>query len=113
MAAESAGVLSAMCRVDEVKPTPTSRPAGTLAFAMEGEEVLLDLAGAVDPAAERARLEAKATTLEGSINGLNGRLSNASYVEKAPPHLVEETRTQLEQAQGDLAATKTALEAIG
>ena len=79
---------------------------------MDGEEVLLDLAGAIDPVVERARLEAKASTLEGTMKGMNGRLSNASYVEKAPAHLVEETRTQLQQAEADLAATRAAIEAL-
>jgi valyl-tRNA synthetase len=57
-------------------------------------------------------LEAKASTLEGTMKGMNGRLSNASYVEKAPAHLVEETRTQLQQAEADLAATRAAIEAL-
>ena len=112
LASQEADVLSGLCRVAEVKPMPTTRPAGTLAFAMDGEEVLLDLAGAIDPVVERARLEAKASTLEGTMKGMNGRLSNASYVEKAPAHLVEETRTQLQQAEADLAATRAAIEAL-
>jgi len=113
LAMEAAPVLAAMCRVKEVSAASETRPPGALAVAFEGAEVLIDPAGAVDPAVERARLEAKQASLQKTISGLEGRLANAAYVEKAPPHLVEETRSQLKSAQADLAATHSALGAIG
>ncbi|MBP26592.1 MAG: hypothetical protein CMJ63_00005, partial [Planctomycetaceae bacterium] len=82
-------------------------------FAMDGEEVLLDLAGAIDTDAEQARLQAKADDLGKKVASMQARLSNESYVQKAPPHLVEETRTQLQQAEADLEATTAAIEALG
>ncbi len=112
LADASADLLAAMCRIAEIKPRGDASPAGMLAFAMDGEEVLLDLAGGVDPEAESLRLQTKATSLEGSIKALNGRLSNDAYVQKAPAHLVEETRSQLQQAEADLAATQAAIEAL-
>ena len=33
------------------------------------------------------------------VKSLEGRLSNASYIDKAPPHLVEETKKELEETQ--------------
>jgi valyl-tRNA synthetase len=112
MAKASAGMLAAMCRVAEVRPRGETLPAGMLAFVFDGEEVLLDLAGGVDPEAERARLESKAEALQGTIKSLNGRLSNDAYVQKAPAHLVDETRSQLQQAEADLVATQAAIEAL-
>ncbi len=112
LASGAANLLAAMCRVAEVKPRGEESSAGMLAFAMDGEEVLLDLAGGVDPEAERTRLQTKADSLSGSIRALTGRLSNDAYVQKAPAHLVEETRSQLQQAEADLVATQAAIEAL-
>ncbi|MCH2140331.1 MAG: valine--tRNA ligase [Phycisphaerales bacterium] len=112
IADSAADILSAMCRIASISVADNERPAGAIAFAMDGQEVLLEPAGGIDLDAERTRLASRAQDLENSIASLEGRLSNASYVEKAPAHLVEETRTQLDKAKADLDATKTAIEAL-
>ena len=56
-----------------------------------------DDAFAVDASAERERLELRLKELEGSIGALEKRLSNPGYTDKAPAHLVAETRGKLEQ----------------
>ena len=40
---------------------------------------------------------------------LAARLANTSYVEKAPPHLVQETRDQLAVAERELEALEAQL----
>jgi valyl-tRNA synthetase len=112
LASDSQPVLESMCRVAKVEATPNVRPAAALAFAFDGEEVLLDLAGAIDPEVERKRLQTKATDLTKKVGSMNGRLSNESYIKKAPAHLVEDTRSQLQQAVADLEATNAAIEAL-
>jgi valyl-tRNA synthetase len=102
-----------MCRVESVEARPDERPPAALAFAMDGEEVLLALAGSIDIEAERTRLQAKADDLKKRVLSMQGRLSNEAYVQKAPPHLVEETRGQLQQAEADLEATTAAIESLG
>lgn len=83
-------------------------------FTFEGEEYRLsNLADALDAGAERERLEKELTTIEKSIAGINGRLSNPGYVDKAPAHLVQQTRDQLAQLEKDQAATKAALDKLG
>jgi valyl-tRNA synthetase len=104
-------LLASMCRVDRVMPL-SDRGAGALNFTIDGVEFAVDPSGAVDPAAERTRLESRLADLNKRIGGLEGRLSNASYVEKAPPRLVDETRQQLATAQADRDATAAAIEAI-
>jgi len=56
----------------------------------------------VDEAAEAARLEKEKSELEAKIKNLEGRLANKSYTEKAPAHLVEQTRAELDQAKNQL-----------
>jgi valyl-tRNA synthetase len=112
LATASAAVLESMCRVESVEARPDERPPAALAFAMDGEEVLLALAGSIDIEAERTRLQAKADDLKKRVLSMQGRLSNEAYVQKAPPHLVEETRGQLQQAEADLEATTAAIESL-
>ena len=52
------------------------------------------------------QLKEKSTTLETTIKSLTARLDNKSYTEKAPKHLVEETRSQLEEAEATLAKVR-------
>jgi valyl-tRNA synthetase len=58
--------------------------------------------GLVDTAAETARNIKRTEELKKSIAALQGRLSNESYLAKAPPKLVEESRRQLADAQTEL-----------
>jgi valyl-tRNA synthetase len=113
LSTQSSELLAGMCRVERVEARPDERPAGAIAFAMDGDEVLLDQAGSIDTEVERTRLQAKATELEGTVSSMQDRLNNEAYVQKAPARLVEETRTQLSQAQADLDATTAAIEALG
>ncbi len=83
-------------------------------FMFEGEEYQLsNLADALDAGAERDRLEKELASIEKNIKGIQGRLSNPGYVDKAPEHLVQQTRDQLAQLEKDHAATKAALDKLG
>ncbi|MHC4994054.1 MAG: valine--tRNA ligase [Planctomycetota bacterium] len=59
--------------------------------------------GLVDPEAERERLTKRLDELTKSAKALEGRLSNKGYVDRAPAHLVQETRDQLTQTQEEIA----------
>ncbi|MFG0315294.1 MAG: class I tRNA ligase family protein, partial [Phycisphaerales bacterium] len=83
-------------------------------FMFEGEEYQLsNLADALDAGAERDRLEKELASIEKNMKGIQGRLSNPGYVDKAPEHLVQQTRDQLAQLEKDHAATKAALYKLG
>ena len=55
-------------------------------------------AGVVDPAAEAGRMAKERTDLEKKVATLQGRLANKGYTDKAPPHLVQQTRDELAAA---------------
>jgi valyl-tRNA synthetase len=57
----------------------------------------------LDKGAEAERVEKHRDELNRKIATLNGRLKNAGYIAKAPPHLVEETKKQLADAEAELA----------
>ena len=59
--------------------------------------------GMADEAAEQQRIAKRCDELKKSIAALKGRLSNESYTAKAPPHLVQQTKDQLAEAEAELA----------
>ncbi len=93
----------------------TAAPAGeAVAFDFDGVELKLsNLADAVDADTERERLQTVLKELEGSISALEKRLSNPGYTDKAPAHLVAETRAKLDQQIAERDATQTRLKELG
>jgi valyl-tRNA synthetase len=62
-------------------------------------QVLLPLAGVVDVEALRAKLEKNLSKIEAEIKSLTARLTNASFVEKAPPDVVKGVVDSLAEAE--------------
>ena len=63
----------------------------------DGFEVLIPLAGAVDMAAETARVDKEIARLAAEVDGVAKRLANPSFVERAPTEVVEEARARVEE----------------
>ncbi|MGV6815084.1 MAG: valine--tRNA ligase [Phycisphaerales bacterium] len=98
-----------------VESVSADTPDGQAAsFTFEGADYQLsNLADALDEGAERERLEKELAAIEKSIGGIKGRLSNPGYTEKAPAHLVQQTRDQLAGLEKDRDATRAALDKLG
>lgn len=62
----------------------------------------IPLAGLIDKDGELARLDREITKLQGSIDCLNGQLSNEKYVNNAPAELVAKSREQLAEQEGKI-----------
>ncbi|HDR28582.1 valine--tRNA ligase [Rhodovulum sp.] len=84
-------------------------PKGCVTIAIEGASLALPLAGIVDVAAERTRLEKSVAKLEKDLAGLTGRLNNPKFIESAPEDVVEETRDLAEARQNEAAKLRAAL----
>ncbi|MCC7145428.1 MAG: class I tRNA ligase family protein [Phycisphaeraceae bacterium] len=82
----------AMISPSQISPT-TVKPDSAAATLAGGVEIYLH--GLVDAGEERKRLTKRLEEVTRSISTLQGRLSNESYLSKAPPNLVEQTRAQL------------------
>ncbi len=83
------------------------------AAAVRAAEVEIYLHGLVQADAEKERLQKRQTELQKSIANLQGRLKNPSYVDRAPPALVQQTKDQLAQAEKELALVGEQLQAMG
>jgi valyl-tRNA synthetase len=81
---------------------PTSPPQESeksIAGVVGTVQVLLSLTGVVDIAASSAKLQKRLSKIEGEINSLKGRLSNAKFVEQAPQDVVQGVRDNLAEAE--------------
>jgi valyl-tRNA synthetase len=68
--------------------------------------------GIVDPEAERARLQKQHDTLTRGMRGIEGKLGNEGFLNKAPAELVQSERKRLESLTRELEAVKESLAAL-
>ena len=65
------------------------------------------MAGMVDPAKEKARLEKEKENLTGFVKSLEAKLANPGYTEKAQKDVVDKTRQMLVEKKEVKAARET------
>jgi valyl-tRNA synthetase len=90
---------------------PARRPASAVAVGA-GFEVRVGLAGAVDLAAESARIDKEVAKLEQDLATLEKKLANPSFVQRAPAEVVEKDRAraaELREKRGKLEAHRAML----
>jgi len=73
-------------------------PAGAVALIVRGEVAALPLAGIIDFAAEKARLEKEMARVDSDIARIDGKLANADFLRRAPEEVVEGEREKREEA---------------
>ncbi len=79
---------------------PLARRKGSAAAVGSGFEVSVPLAGIVDMAGEQARIAKELSKVESDLGGIERKLGNPSFVEKAPPEVVEKDRARAEELRG-------------
>ncbi|MGH3149622.1 MAG: class I tRNA ligase family protein, partial [Streptosporangiaceae bacterium] len=77
--------------------------AASASLAAEGITVELDVAGVVDLAAERRRLEKDLAAAMSEADQAARKLDNADFTAKAPAAVVDKMRQRLEAARADIA----------
>jgi valyl-tRNA synthetase len=87
-----------------------SRPDDAAATLAGGFEIYVH--GLVDRDEERRRLGKQLAGVRKSIAALQGRLNNKGYTDKAPAHLVQQTREQLESAEREAAGLERQMESL-
>jgi valyl-tRNA synthetase len=91
---EAAPVLKALAKLADVRFVE-ALPADALAPVAVIGNIQLMLEVAIDVPAEIARLEKEITRLEGEIRKTESKLGNASFVDRAPPAVVEQERQRM------------------
>ncbi|GGG47442.1 valine--tRNA ligase [Chelatococcus composti] len=90
-------VLRRLARLGEISYAETV-PAGSIQLVVRGEVAALPLAGLVDLAAERVRLEKEVGKLDADIARIDAKLGNADFIARAPEEVVEEQKERREAA---------------
>jgi valyl-tRNA synthetase len=91
---------------------PADGFAASASLAAEDITVELDVAGAVDVAAERRRLDKDLAAARSEAEQAERKLGNADFTAKAPAAVVDKTRERLAAAQSDIARLEQRLAAI-
>jgi valyl-tRNA synthetase len=105
-------LIETLANIEPHEVGPQAEKPADAAAAVVGE-IELYLHGLIDADAERQRLAKRLEEIDASIRTLAGRLGSASYVDRAPAHLVQQTRDQLAAAQREKQAIEQQLAAVG
>jgi len=104
---ENDALLKKLAKLESITVLADGAEAPLSATALVGDmEVLVPMAGLIDKGAELARLDKEILRLQGEVQRVGGKLSNAAFVDKAPAEVIEKERAKLaeaEQALGKLA----------
>jgi valyl-tRNA synthetase len=101
--------LMRLCRL--VPPGPGFQPMYTVTGRLDFR-VVIDVSGAIDIAAERARLAKDRAAAEKERDVNAGKLGNAAFTDKAPEAVVAKVRDRLAAAEADLERIAAALAAL-
>ena len=107
-------VIIRLARLETISATDDV-PVGAIQGVIDETTIVLPIADVVDLAQERVRLEKDLGKLNGAISKLDKKLSNESFISRAPAEVVEENRERLadEKARRDkLAAALERIAAI-
>ncbi|HEX5644302.1 MAG TPA: valine--tRNA ligase [Erythrobacter sp.] len=110
--ARSSAAIERLARLTPV--TLGDAPAGPAMQVTAGEDVfVVPLEGVIDIAAEKARLAKALEAATKEARALEGRLSNAAFVEKAKPEAVEKARADHAYHSAEAERLKAALARLG
>ena len=91
---------------------PVDGFTASASLAVEGLVVELDVAGAIDVAAERRRMEKDLAAARSEAEQAARKLGNADFTAKAPAAVVAKTRQRLDAAQADISRLEQRLEVL-
>lgn len=107
------GFVKSLARVDElVFGEGVERPAQAATQVAGEVEILLPLAGLIDLDEERRRLEKEIAKVEKDVGLFSKKLSNESFLAKAPPEVLEKDRAKLADAREKLDILESSLKRI-
>jgi valyl-tRNA synthetase len=87
-------------------------PVGYQSVQVPGVRVSVDTSGAIDVAAERARLTKLLTAAHGEIEAAQNKLANPAFTQKAPARVIDGIRARLSTAEADVARITGQLDAL-
>jgi valyl-tRNA synthetase len=93
--------LLKLAKLDSIEWAEDDAPESATALVNQ-MKVLIPLAGLIDKDAELARLQKEIEKLEKQVNGVNNKLANANFVDKAPAAVVEKEKAKQAELQSKI-----------
>jgi len=102
--------LQKLAKLKDITLLTAGQEVPASATQLHGDlEILVPLAGLIDVAAERTRLEKEIAKLEGLLKAVSGKLANAKFVDNAPADVVEKEQAKQQQMTTAIAALQDKL----
>ncbi|MCL5268192.1 MAG: valine--tRNA ligase [Bacteroidetes bacterium] len=79
------------------------KPSTSASAVVRGTEIFVSLEGLINVDAEKNRLEKEITRLKGSIAGIESKLGNEQFIQRAPAQVIEKEKTKLDSMRLSLA----------
>ncbi len=100
---DNAIFINALAKIESADWLDSDATAPDSATALCGEmNILIPLAGLIDKEAETARLNKEIEKIQKGLAGLEGRLNNPGFTDKAPANVVDQVRKQAEDQKAAL-----------
>jgi len=107
-------VLALLCGAGEIVLDPAyEAPKGTPVSLTPAGEIYLPLEGLIDVDAERARLTKEIEKIHVEVRKCEGKLGNASFVDRAPAEVVEQEKARLAEWKERLEQLASMISALG
>ncbi|MEE9434993.1 MAG: valine--tRNA ligase [Sphingorhabdus sp.] len=104
--------LARLARLENVS-TDDAPDGGSIQLVVDEATFVLPLEGVIDLGSERARIEKAIAALSKELAGLDGRLGNANFIERAKPEAVEKARADHAEKAAEVGRLQAALARLG
>jgi len=105
--------IKKIARVEDLRAGENMvKPKASASAVVKSSEIYIPLEGVIDLDVERQRLQKEITRLEGSLAGIEKKLSNEKFVSGAPADVVEKERTKQRDWQEKLRKLKEILDSL-
>lgn len=103
--------IKRLAKVEELNVDPdVQKPKASASAILKDIEIFIPLEGLIDLDVEKQRLQKEITRLEGSLAGIEKKLSNEKFVANAAPEVVEKERAKQRDWQENLNKLKDILD---
>jgi valyl-tRNA synthetase len=87
--------IKKLAKVEDLKVDANiQKPKASASAVLRGVEIFIPLEGLIDLEVERQKIQKEITRLEGSLAGIDKKLSNEKFVANASPEVVEKERAK-------------------
>ena len=89
-----------------------AKPNASVSMLVKDCEIYIPLEGLIDLDAEKARLQKEIARYQGSLAGIEKKLSNPKFVDNAPAEIIEKEKAKQRDWEGNIVKLKEILESL-